>query len=376
MKTRLLLLFVVFALGACNEDEILTPAMDFSGETHPNHEIYCEALLQYQTLTKSPGVILHIARKGEDSWTGAAGNNNMEKSIPLTIHTPVRIGSISKMYIAAYILMLNEQNLLSLESTLPELLPEIASNIPGSEKITVKHLLAHQAGIYDPSNNDFKYKLELINNPAKFGSQGTTALMEKYVFGKSLLFQPGTQYAYSNTGYWLLGLIIEKIKGKKKLDSILRDELFLPFGLLNTHLSIKDKKEAGNGYAIVLGRIVQDVTGYDSADGDGKPHGGIITTASDAGKFLGKLFDGQIISEESVNLMKKIQLNNCDSPDCEYGLGLEIWTSNGVTAYGHNGSSVGYEANLLYFENSKTVLFLFKNLGGGSDKNFLFELGK
>jgi D-alanyl-D-alanine carboxypeptidase len=74
--------------------------------------------------------------------------------------------------------------------------------------------------------------------------------------------------------------------------------------------------------------------------------------------------------------MKKIQLATCTSPDCEYGLGLEIWRTNAGIAYGHNGSLAGIEANVLYYENNKGIVVLYKNNGNGSDKSWVDQIMK
>lgn len=85
---------------------------------------------------------------------------------------------------------------------------------------------------------------------------------------------------------------------------------------------------------------------------------------------------GQTNINDPVDEMKTIQLPTCNTPYCEYRLGLEIWRTSIGTAYGHNGGLVGIEANVRYYENSKAVSVLYKNNGNGSDKSWLDQLMK
>jgi D-alanyl-D-alanine carboxypeptidase len=85
--------------------------------------------------------------------------------------------------------------------------------------------------------------------------------------------------------------------------------------------------------------------------------------------FLGDLINPQLLTE-----MKRIQLSNCENPECEYGLGLEIWRFGSSIAFGHNGTLIGAESNALYFEKEQVFVVVFKNSGGGSDKRFIEKI--
>ncbi|GEM_PF-7062254 len=358
----------------CKKESIKQKAGDYTFEAHAQHDLFKKTLERYQTATQAPGTILLVAKPGTETWIGALGAKDIGKNTAMLTNTPVRVGSITKMYIATYILMLCQQGLLSLDTKLQEVLPGIAAEIPGSGPVTVKQLLSHLSGVYDPSNNSNRYKTDLINDPKQFATISIPELLEKYVFGKQLSFSPGNSYSYSNSGYWLLGLIAEKVKGGKKLGLLLREELLIPNNLKHTFLETADPGTLSKGYAVVSGKTLQDVTLLDAADGDSKAHGGIVATAEDIGSFVSLLFTGELLTASNLNLMKEIQLSDCNSEECAYGLGLEIWDVQGLQAFGHNGSSVGYEANVLFFEKNKTVVFLYKNIGGGSDKRFLYDL--
>ncbi len=86
------------------------------------------------------------------------------------------------------------------------------------------------------------------------------------------------------------------------------------------------------------------------------------------------LMEGQLLSPASLEEMKKVQLPGCDNIFCEYGLGLELWRTGAGAGFGHNGGSVGIEANIIYLPESGNMTVIYKNNGNGSDKGFLDRL--
>lgn len=373
---QFLIIFVLFLASCSKNEEQSSNTGDIRTspyKDHPLNERYQKLLDNYQKETKAPGCLMLVSRAGYSTWIGSNGTSNLNSKETLQITSQFRIGSISKIYVAAYILRLVDLGVLQLDDQLVNLLPEIAAKIPGANNVKVRHLLGHLSGIIDPSNESNIYKTDLINDPIAFGKLKVPDLLNRYVYGQPLHFSPGSEYRYSNTGYWLLGLIAEKIK-KASLQQLLANEFFVPLKLTDTYLEKKSNPNVANGYGVITGSKIMDVNQYDIADGDGKSAGGIISSAGDVGSFMSSLFNGRILSAQMMAEMKKIQLPECGRDECRYGLGMEIWDVKGLTAYGHNGSSVGYESNTLYFENTKTLIVLFKNIGGGSDKSFLYDI--
>jgi D-alanyl-D-alanine carboxypeptidase len=122
---------------------------------------------------------------------------------------------------------------------------------------------------------------------------------------------------------------------------------------------------------VVEGNLT-DVTQWDKADGDGDPSSGIISTAADLYKFSESLFLGRLILKKSLReMLQPTKFPNCPNSICEYGLGIETWNQEGVVGYGKNGSSIGYEANWIYFPGKGTTVITFANKGGGTDKGFI-----
>jgi D-alanyl-D-alanine carboxypeptidase len=220
------------------------------------------------------------------------------------------------------------------------------------------------------------YQAEIINNPSYMYEMSIEKMLDNYVYGKKLHFEPGTGYSYSNTNYWLLGLIAER-KSAQTIQVLMNNYIFTPLSLTHTYIEKRDDRNVVRGYVDFYNNgILMDVSQWDRAEGDGQPDGGLITNAEELNKFMRALFGGQLVSLATLEEMKKIQLPGCNSPECEYGLGLELWRTDAGIAYGHNGSLAGLEANALYYEETGGISVLYKNNGNFSDKRFLDQLMK
>jgi len=366
-------------LVACSNEIIIPEPQemeDVSYENHPKHQQYQNELEQYKKNTFSPGSILLIDKPGEPLWIGASGRSNLEYQTKIKTLDQFRTGSITKMFTAVVIMRMVEEQQLSLEDKLIDLLPETSGNIEKADRITLRHLLSHLSGIIDPPNESLNYQAEIINNPKYMYDMSIEKMLDKYVYGKKLHFEPGTGYSYSNTNYWLLGLIAERKSGQT-IQVLMNNYIFTPLSLTHTYIEKRDDRNVVRGYVDFYNNgILMDVSQWDRAEGDGQPDGGLITNAEELNKFMRALFGGQLVSLATLEEMKKIQLPGCNSPECEYGLGLELWRTDAGIAYGHNGSLAGLEANALYYEETGGVSVLYKNNGDFSDKRFLDQLMK
>ncbi len=379
MKRIIIFLFSLSLAFACS-NEIVVPIPDASENisyaNHPKNIEYQKALDDYRNNTNSPGSIMLVHKPTEDLWIGNSGKSNLEHNKSILTTSQFRTGSVTKMFTAVVILKLVEQGRLSLEDKLSDLLPSVNGKIPQAEQITIRHMLAHLSGITDPPNESLRYQADIINNPIAMYTMTLDETLETYVYGKDLNFTPGSAYSYSNTNYWLLGDIAEAITGKS-LQPLMDELIFTPLQLSNTYIEKRDDRNVTRGYADLYSNgVLLDVSVWDKAEGDGEADGGLISTAEDLYKFMDGLFGGKLVSAGTLEEMKKIQLPTCNTPYCEYGLGLEIWRTDAGTAYGHNGGLVGIEANVLYYENNSGISVLYKNNGNGSDKSWLDQIMK
>lgn len=283
---------------------------------------------------------LTLAKDGNVLYSRAIGYsqiNGIEKK-PVSETTRYRIGSITKMFTAAMIFQLVEENKLKLTDTLDKFFPQI----PNAQKITIAQMLGHRSGILDLTRTgDFrswktqpKTKDEIVAIIAK---------------GKPV-FEPGEKAEYSNSNYLLLGYVVEKADGRSYQDA-LKQRITLKIGLKDTYLGagfVDASKNESLSYNFVGDWKEEAVTHLSIPSGAGA----IISTPNDLTRFIQALFDGKIVSKESLDQMK---------PRDEYGLGINQYPLGGKTLYGHGGAIDGFRSLLVYLPEERLALAYTSN---------------
>jgi D-alanyl-D-alanine carboxypeptidase len=261
-----------------------------------------------------------------------------------------RIGSVTKLFTAAVVLQLAEEGVLSLDDTLPVVLPEHADRFEFGEQITVRQLLGHTAGLGNLNNNpvffnDFIVGIEVADGIASNACVSREERDTLSYASKEGLFEPGTDWAYSNTGYVVLGEIIEAATGRP-LHDVYRERILDRLAMEHTWLACDDEPrvELAHGYLepgeVPLpeqGDAVIDIT--DVTFSDAWSAGGMVSTAEDLAVFARALFTGELFDEAAT---LDAMLETSKSPDS--GLGVEI---RGDT-YGKAGDILGYSAQVSY----------------------------
>lgn len=281
---------------------------------------------------------LVIAKDGNVLYSRAIGYsqiNGTEKK-PLTAANRYRIGSITKMFTAALILQLVEEGKLKLTDTLDKFLPQV----PNAKKITIEQILWHRSGIPNVRREQNAQ-----------GNVNTIPVTKDEILAQIVKttpeFEPGTKYSYSNSGYQLLGLILEKVTGKP-YGEILKERITSKIGLADTYLTTGNidvsKNEAltymnfGDGWKPVAETHPSILFSA----------GAIVSTPHDLAKFIQALFDGEIISKENVDRMKAIRNGELS--------GMEDFPFAGKTFYGHTGGADNYGAVLAYLPEEKLAV--------------------
>jgi len=280
---------------------------------------------------------LTIAKDGNVLYARAIGYSqiNGTERKPLTAANKFRIGSITKMFTATMILQLVEEGQLKLTDTLDRFFPQISN----AQKITIVQILSHRSGI--PNVRRDRSLGKTASDPM------TKDEMLALIVKATPEFEPDTKHSYSNSGYQVLGLIIEKLTGKSYGEA-LEERITSKIGLKDTYVatgSIDMKKDEALTYIN---------TGSDWKQG-AETHpsilfsaGAIVSTANDLAKFIQALFDVKLISQESLNRMKTIRDGD--------GLGMEPFTFAGKTFYGHTGGGDNYGAWLAYQPEEKLAV--------------------
>lgn len=276
---------------------------------------------------------LMLAKDGKVLYTRTIGYsqiNGTEKT-PLTSATRYRIGSVTKMFTATMIFQLIEQGKLKLSDTLSQFFPEI----PNAGKITIWHLLAHRSGIPDFADGSGRSKPKTHDKILAIIAQ------------RKPDFEPGAKYAYSNSGYIVLGYIIEKISGKP-YSKALQGMVLSKAGLKDTYAGegLTDVSKQESFSYRYISDWKQETETYLSVSGGA---GAMISTPADLIQFIQSLFDGKLVSQNSLNQMKQDKL------------GMETFTYNDNTFYGHAGGIDNFGSWLAYQPEEKLVLAYTSN---------------
>ncbi|MEO0874056.1 MAG: serine hydrolase domain-containing protein, partial [Bacteroidota bacterium] len=298
----------------------------------------------YVNTSDFSGCIL-ITEKGETIYENCFGFANRAFQVANDPTTKFKIGSISKQFTAAAILIMEQDGLLHTDDLLSKFFPTYAN----AEKITIQQLLTHTAGVSDiysiPDFNKLSYQKTSIADLAKL------------VLEAALVFAPGTQYQYSNGGYAVLADIIEKGTGKT-YQEYLHEKIFKP---LNMTASGHNK-----GSEVVANLAV----GYDPIDYNGvkftdyldpellKGGGSLYSTVHDLLIWIQSLKDRSLLTAESYDKLLHNYGHN-------YGFGISLYSSFDQAVFGHDGRVNGYIADYLHYKESDHTIIVLGNLQTG-----------
>ena len=287
------------------------------------------------------GIILHIESPDLNiSWTGSAGADKVESNANLKPNQPFRIASITKTYVATTILLLAEKDELSIDDSIGVYLSKEHLNILKSDgyqtdKITIRNLLNHTHGIFDYAMSDYYFK-KIIENPNHLWSR-SEQLEIAIQYGEPQ-GKPNEQFYYSDTGYILLGEIIESITGKSLAKS-LRD--LIGFENLGFHSTWTESIEPKpNGLQDIVHPYYNGIDFYaidPSIDLYGG--GGLVATASDVAHFFQTLFSNGIFKKHSTleTMLTKTNFSNGQQATQDYRMGIQVAETNGYKIYYHTG---------------------------------------
>ena len=267
--------------------------------------------------------IVYITHNDSVVYSTAIGKN--EKGADLTIESPRYLGSVSKQFCATAIMMLKEQNKLSVDDTLDKYFPEYERG----KDITIQNLLTMRSGIPD-----------FLTVEAGFSSEKSesenVACIKEWVFSQPLDFEPDTSMKYSNTNYFLLGNIVEMVS-EQSFNEFIRENIFKPLEMNNSGFvnEVADTPYFSEELTYETFTVCED-------KGTAKGAGDIISTASDMDKWMSGLTSGKIVSEESYHEMTT---NHSPEQASIYGYGLSGMYKSG---FGHLGKIGDYMA-LDYF---------------------------
>lgn len=288
-----------------------------------------------------------LVAKGDNIlFEQVVGFSNVEKKTMADRATIFRIGSVTKQFTAVAILKLEEMGKLKVTDPLSKYIKDF----PKGDEVTIHHLLTHTSGI--KSYTDKPDFLETVEKPV-----ATEELVDE-IKTLGYDFEPGEKWKYSNSGYYLLGYIIEQVSGKSYA-KYLNEYLFRPANM--DHSGIYDNDKKYNNEA--LGYMVEDekvksATNWDMTWAGGA--GNIYSTARDLYRWNKHIFEGNILSKESLTKAHSpVKLN--DGSDYPYGYGWAIDDYRGLTSIGHSGGLHGFLSYLVYYPSIDATVVVLSN---------------
>jgi D-alanyl-D-alanine carboxypeptidase len=312
----------------------------------------------------SPGAIV-LVRDANGTKTGVAGYANLRTKERLRADHAFRVGSITKTFVATVALQLAAEGALGLDDTVEKWLPGL---VPNGQAITLRHLLNHTSGIYNYTEDEGLFR-SLVRNPLRvLAPADLIAVATRH----APLFDPGTSWSYSNTGYIVLGLVIEKATAVP-LERQLRQRIFEPLGLTHTSFPAvaslprpfaRGYLPPGNGVLSTPGGKPVDVTAWSPSWAWAA--GALVSTAGDLARFYQALLGGELLQPEQLREMRAaVQTPGGSS---RYGLGLAEDRLQCGPALGHTGGVPGYTSFAYSSEDGSRQAVVLINTSPGSDR--------
>ncbi len=299
----------------------------------------------------SAGCALGVYRKGSIAYAHGYGMASLELGVPITPQTVFDIGSTSKQFTAFSILLLQQQGKLSVDDDVRKYMPEIPDY---GQRITLHHLMTHTSGM-----RDYAGLFDLAGVPEQNLTNDQDAV-DLIVRQKALNFNPGDEWDYSNTGFFLLSQVVKRVTGKTLRDFD-QENIFTPLGMTSTQIF--------NDHTLV---IPHRATGY-SYDKDRKAFGiemsnfeqtgdgSVQTSVVDLQRWDENFYTAKLGGPDLIEQMQVVgKLNNGEEHG--YAAGLQIGKYRGQLAVRHGGAWAGYRAELLRFPQHHTSIAVLCNV--------------
>lgn len=317
-----------------------------------------DALFKPQYKPHQPGATVIVVKNGKTILRKAYGAADLAANRPLTPGTVLRLGSITKQFTAAAILLLADEGKLALNDPITRFFPDYPL---GGKTVTIEHLLTHTSGI-----------VSFTGKPSYGANMATDFSVAQMIDGfknDPLEFEPGTQYRYNNSGYFLLGAIIEKVSGLTYAQFLER-RIFTPLGMKDTAFEGHERSWAPRaaGYSkeeqgFVPAKKLSMTQPYAA--------GSLVSTVDDLARWDAAIGAGRLLTPASWKMaFKPYMLTPQKSTD--YGYGWHVGTLQGVPVIDHGGGINGFSTYALRLPQQKVFVAVLANAdSGGPDPEVL-----
>ena len=307
-----------------------------------------DALFRSVNQPGMPGCAVGIVRRGALALSRSYGLADIENGVPIGVNTRFDLGSMSKQFLALAILILADEGKLGLDEDVHRYLPELASF---SEPVTLRHLLHHTSGL-----KDYDQLLQLAGwvDGDRKSFQDIWWIIQRQ---KRLAYRPGTQHSYSDTNYFLLGLIAQRVT-KTPLDELLQQLIFRPLGMSHTTLRTNPWRLVPHKawpYLVQDGKPQLYINGEEPL-GDG----GLFSTVADLALWERNFETAKVGGARVFEEMVRVEALP-DGTANDYAAGLYIRRYRGRQMIEHAGASYGYLAEKLRFPEQRLSIILLCN---------------
>jgi CubicO group peptidase (beta-lactamase class C family) len=322
-------------IGACKPSARVVPMSDAAAVARVDE-------LMHRYAGTAPGASVLVLRNGQAVVQRSYGLADLEQRTPASPSTNYRLASVTKQFTAAAILLLNEAGKLKLDDPVRKWLPELPE---AAQPVTIRHLLTHTGGLVD-------YEDSVPDDAPQVHDADVLRILSTQ---NRTYFKAGTSYRYSNSGYSLLSLIVEKASGQR-FAAFLHDRIFEPLGM-NATVAFEDGVSTvpvrAFGYSAAGDSWTRtDQSSTSAVLGDG----GIYSSTNDLAKWDAALYDDRLLRRESRELAFTPSTHT-DNPSVDYGFG---WRITGETLW-HSGETRGFRNVILRYPERKLTVIVLTN---------------
>lgn len=311
-----------------------------------------EEVMQKESI---PGILACVWNDGYETLLITKGKADTASGRDVKNNDSFRIASNTKMFTAMAVLMLADQKKIALDEKLSKYLPDI----PHAEKVSIRQLADHTAGYHNYTAVN-SFGLAVMANPLK---KWTPQELIDVIKDKPLDFVPGEKYNYSNTGYIILGMLVEKVSGVK-WENFITEKILKPLMMNDTYCPL-DSNMSGeymNGYVVEGTRAVQITVDPSVAWAAGS----IVSNISDTKKWLEALRQGTLISPAMLAEQRKWIPTETGGTENSYGFGLMMSASQFI---GHTGGILGYNSFMFISLDGRKCVIIIHNVQAGIDES-------
>jgi CubicO group peptidase (beta-lactamase class C family) len=313
--------------------------------------------------TRTPGCAVGVSRAGEPVLLRAYGMADLEHDVTNRAETIIEPGSVAKQFTAAATVLLALDGLISFDDDIRTYFPELPDY---GDVITIRHLMNHTSGL-----RDWGSIAGIEGWPRTQRAHTHVHVLDIIRRQQALNYTPGEYYSYTNTGFNLLAMLVERVSGMS-FSQFTRERIFEPLGMTRTQWRddftriVKDRSVAyrsngDGGWAMLMP--------FESVYGNG----GLLTTVEDLLRFTRNLETGQVGGPRFIREMHRQGVLN-SGQTIFYASGLQVGTYKGVPRVEHSGSTAGYRGHLVRFPDQGIAVAVMCNVSSGNATQLAYQV--